>query len=86
MQGAGCGVQGAGRRAQGAGFTEVHGHTMENPRENVALDHRARPHLLFHGKRIELKLFDDEVDYTACSLLVISKNSCNTLHRQKVLI
>ena len=34
-------------------------------------------------KRIELKLYGNEVYYTACSLLVISKNFCSKLHRQK---
>ena len=28
------------------GPTEVHGHAMEHPRKNVALDRRARPHLV----------------------------------------
>ena len=35
-------------------------------------------------KGIKLKLSGNEVYYTACSLLVIFKNSCSKLHRQKV--
>ena len=37
-------------------------------------------------KGIKSKLSGNEVYYTACSLLVILKNSCRKFHCQKVLI
>ena len=43
-------------------------------------------HLGLYKKGIEFKLAGNEDYNTACSLLVISKNSCSKLHGQKVLI
>jgi hypothetical protein len=36
-----------------------------------------------YEKGFELKLSGDEVYYTACSLLVVLKNSCGKLHCEK---
>ena len=41
---------------------------------------------LLYEKRIRFRLDGNEIYYTACSLLVILKNSCSKLHCQKVLI
>ena len=38
---------------------------------------------ILHEEEIQLKLSGNKVYYTACSLLVILKNSCSKLHRQK---
>ena len=48
----------------------------------------ARPCSRRHSceQAFKLKLSGDEVYYTACSLLVVLKNSCSKLHCQKVLI
>ena len=38
--------------------------------------------MILYEQGIKFKLSGDEVYYTACSLLVISRNSCSKLHRQ----
>ena len=46
----------------------------------------ARPARIVSEKRIKSNLPGNEVYYTACSFLVILKNSCSDLRCQKVLI
>ena len=47
--------------------------------------HHAPPKsTILYEKEMRLTLSDNDVHYTACSLLVISRNSCGKLHCQKV--
>ena len=61
----------------------VFSHERGTPVALLPLEQRPDRALILYSKGIELELFGNEVDYTACSLLVMLENSRCKLHCQK---